>query len=77
MSDHPDAVKEVFDKLGIDGSDIKELREFRKDLEWARANRRRCENVLGRVITYIALAAAGFGLFALWEGIKTKLGLPR
>jgi len=69
------AVKAVFDKLGIDGDDISDLRAFRKDLEWARYNRTRCDSLSGKVVTFLFITATASGLAFIWEAVRQKLGI--
>ena len=66
-------VHDVFEKIGFDDT-IPEMRELRKDLEWARNNRKRCETLVGKVVVYAALALAGAGVATFWSGLKVKLG---
>ena len=75
-ADH-EIIVEVFKELGVDAENIEEIRELRKDLEWVRQNRKRCQTVIGKLIVWSALIVAGGTLALIGEGIRTKFGIGK
>jgi hypothetical protein len=68
-------VKDFAKSLGIDPDNPKDFQDFRKNIEWAGTNRKRCETTIGKVITWFAIFSIG-GIVALTiSGFKSKLGM--
>ena len=77
MTKDEEIVKRVFKELGIDADDINQIREARKNLEWAGENRKRCKTIVGKIVVYAVLIVTGGTLALLWEGIRTKFGIGK
>lgn len=77
MPNDQDPYRRVMLDLGLDPDDPKDIREARKDLEFARSTRQRCSTLWGKIITWGMLIAAGAVVGLLYDGFKSKFGAPR
>lgn len=63
------AVKHVFEILGVNVDDPKQVEEFRKDLRFGQSMR----HLAGHSLLAMTLAAAAFAGAAFWAGLKLKI----
>lgn len=73
--EHDELRSRLLEDLGLDPDRYDDIREFRKDIEWAHVNRKRCETLAGKVIVYIALILTGATTAIFWDGLKVKMGI--
>ncbi|CCG09702.1 unnamed protein product [Pararhodospirillum photometricum DSM 122] len=62
-------MRKVFELLGVDVSDPKQVEEFRRDLRFGGTMRRAADRGLGTAVTIIATGV----LAALWLGLQAKV----
>lgn len=63
-------IQHAMERLGVDYMTEEGRRDFRKDSEWSRANRRRCERVFGAVLLVIVGGVVSLAGKALLDGIQ-------
>lgn len=63
------AIQHAMERLGIDYATEEGRRDFRKDSEWSRANRRRCEKVIGATLLLAVGGVMSIAGKALIDGI--------
>lgn len=69
-----EAVRATFRELGYDPDHIEDIRTLQMDLAWVRGAREKGDQIGGYVRKATITGLIGAFLYAIWLGVKTKLG---